>query len=176
MHLAQVIHQYRDNTMKNHRLFKRIILAFIALLVTSVITMTHAAAQDLPFNWEFINVNIDVQPNGDMLVTETQKYVFNSAYKNERYRYIPLSKVDEITDVTVQENGQIIPSQTGIENNQQWIRWEHQLNPPEAHTFILSYRVVGGLHVDTQTTQVYWKAICRSQSSCPDGDSQGALT
>ncbi|HEY9834296.1 MAG TPA: DUF2207 domain-containing protein, partial [Stenomitos sp.] len=145
--------------MRNYRWFKRIILASIALFVTLVITVTHAAAQNLPFNWEFINVNIDVQPNGDMLVTETQKYVFNTAYTNQRYRYIPLSKVEEITDITVQENGKTIPSQTGIKNNQQWIRWQHQLNPPEDHTFVLSYRVVGGLHVDTQKTQVYWKAI-----------------
>src|SRR4028118_1970272 len=145
--------------MKNYRLIKRFFLSLIALLVAFSIALTHAVAQELPFNWDFINVNIDVQANGDMLITETQKYVFNTAYTKQRYRYIPLDKVDEIKNITITENGKTLPSQTGIENHQQWIRWEHELNPPEAHTFVLSYRVVGGLHVDSQKTQVYWKAI-----------------
>ncbi|MGB3402921.1 MAG: hypothetical protein WBA77_09540, partial [Microcoleaceae cyanobacterium] len=33
-----------------------------------------------------MNVDIEVQENGDMLVSETQKYVFNQPYKNQRYR------------------------------------------------------------------------------------------
>ncbi|MGF1518948.1 MAG: DUF2207 domain-containing protein [Nodosilinea sp.] len=33
------------------------------------------------------------------------------------------------------------------------------MNPPDAQTFVLTYRVIGGLHVDPQTTKVYWKAI-----------------
>ncbi|MDB9466076.1 DUF2207 domain-containing protein [Dolichospermum circinale CS-1225] len=143
----------------NKQLIKRISLSLLSVLVTFLITFSHARAQEVKFYWDYINVNIDVQNNGDMLVTETQKYVFKSDYPNQRYRYIPLDKVDEIKDVTVQENNQIIPSETGIENNQFWIRWQHQLKPPETHTFVLKYRVVGGLHINNKNTQVYWKAI-----------------
>ncbi|MTJ10665.1 DUF2207 domain-containing protein [Anabaena sp. UHCC 0204] len=140
-------------------LMRRIGFSLIAVLVMVLITSTHAIAQQVPFYWDYIHVNIDVQTNGDMLVTEEQKYVFESAHSHKRYRYIYLNKVDEIRDVTVQENNQIIPSKTGIQNNQFWIRWQHQLTPPEARTFILKYRVVGGLHINGQNTQVYWKAI-----------------
>ena len=143
----------------NKQLIKRISFSLLSVLVTFLITFSHAVAQEVTFYWDYINVNIDVQNNGDMLVTETQKYVFKSDYPNQRYRYIPLDKVDEIKDVTVQENNQIIPSETGIENNQFWIRWQHQLKPPETHTFVLKYRVVGGLHINNENTQVYWKAI-----------------
>jgi hypothetical protein len=143
----------------NKQLIKRISFSLLSVLVTFLITFSHAVAQEVTFYWDYINVNIDVQNNGDMLVTETQKYVFKSDYANQRYRYIPLDKVDEIKDVTVQENNQIIPSETGIENNQFWIRWQHQLKPPETHTFVLKYRVVGGLHINNENTQVYWKAI-----------------
>jgi hypothetical protein len=118
-----------------------------------------ATPHDGPFYWESINADINVQPNGDMLVTETQTYMFTRPHTNQRYRYIPLSKVDDIKDVSVQEDNRIIPSQTGIENNQFWIRWQHDLRPPERHVFVLKYRVIGGLHVDSQNTQVYWKAI-----------------
>ena len=116
----------------------------------------------LPFYWNSINVAIAVQTTGDMLVTETHEYVFNKQHSNQRFRYIPLDKVDDIKDVTVRENNQIIPSQVGKENNQLWIKWKHELNPPESHTFVIEYRVVGGLHQYANTTQVYWKAIFSS--------------
>jgi hypothetical protein len=62
----------------------------------------------------------------------------------QRYRYISLAKVDDIQDVTVQENDKIIPNKIGIENNQFWISWQHELNPPEAHTFVLKCGGSGG--------------------------------
>lgn len=149
----------REKENMDKLLMRRLSFSLLAMLVTVLITFTHAVAQEVPFYWDYINVNIDVQTNGDMLVTETQKYVFKSDYPNQRYRYIRLDKVDEIQDVTVQENNQIIPSQIGIENNQFWIRWQHQLNPPESHIFVIKYRVIGGLHLNDDHTQVYCKAI-----------------
>ncbi|HLO84490.1 MAG TPA: DUF2207 domain-containing protein [Nostocaceae cyanobacterium] len=143
----------------NKRLIKRILFLSVSLFVAFLIIISHVIAQEVPFYWDSINVNIDVQANGDMLVTEQQTYVFDANYTNQRYRYILLDKVDEIKEVTVQENNQIIPSETGIKNNQLWIRWQHQLKPPAKHTFVLKYRVVGGLQMDEENTQVDWKAI-----------------
>ncbi len=85
----------------NERQFKKILYFLMTFLTVFMVTVTHAAAQQLPFYWDNINVIIDVQTNGDMLVTETQKYVFTADYNTERYRYIPLGKVDEIKDVIV---------------------------------------------------------------------------
>ncbi|MBE9123412.1 DUF2207 domain-containing protein, partial [Tychonema sp. LEGE 07199] len=149
----------------NKRILKRIVFSLLASLTLLLVTVTHATAQQLPFYWDNINVAIDVQTNGDMLVTETQKYVFTAAYNNERYRYIPLDKVDAIQDVTVAENNQIIPSSTGNENNQLWIRWQHELKPPDSHTFVIKYRVVGGLQLDGENTLVYWKAIAAGRKA-----------
>ena len=151
--------------MINKRLIKKIVFLLMASLSLFLVTVTHAAAQQLPFYWDNINVIIDVQTNGDMLVTETQKYVFTADYTNERYRYIPLDKVDEIKDVTVTEKNQIIPSSTGTENNQLWIRWQHELKPPDSHTFVIKYRVVGGLQLDGENTLVYWKAIAAGRKA-----------
>jgi len=149
----------------NKRLVKKIVFLLMAALTLFMVTVTHVAAQEIPFYWDNINVTIDVQTNGDMLVTETQKYVFTGNYRNQRYRYIPLDKVAAIKDVTVEENNRTIASSTGIEKNQFWIRWEHELKPPESHTFVLKYRVVGGLQVNGQNTQVYWKAIWADRKS-----------
>jgi hypothetical protein len=149
----------------NKRLVKKIVFLLMAALTLFMVAVTHVAAQEIPFYWDNINVTIDVQTNGDMLVTETQKYVFTGNYRNQRYRYIPLDKVAEIKDVTVEENNRTIASSTGIEKNQFWIRWEHELKPPESHTFVLKYRVVGGLQVNGQNTQVFWKAIWADRKS-----------
>ena len=59
--------------MINKRLLKKIAFLLMASLSLLLVTVTHAAAQQLPFYWDNINVIIDVQTNGDMLVTETQK-------------------------------------------------------------------------------------------------------
>lgn len=121
-------------------------------------------AHYFPYYWDYIDVSIEVQTNGDMLITETQKYVFTKPYSNQRYRYIPLDKVDELKDIAVKEDGQQLVAQTGIKNNQMWIKWQHPLNPPEEHTFELTYRVVGGLHIGKQRDRVYWKAIFPDRS------------
>lgn len=138
---------------------KRLLLFGITLIVSLILPLHHLQAQSVPFYWEFINVDIAVQTNGDMLVTETQKYTFTGDYKNQRYRYILLEKIDKITDVSVSENNQILPIETNIENNQFWIRWRHELKAPSSHTFVLKYRVIGGLHINGNDAKVYWKAI-----------------
>ncbi len=80
----------------NKSFAKQIVLPLTALLFTLSVPLFRITAEELPFYWESINVDIEVQTTGDMLVTETQKYVFNSDYSNQRYRYIPLAKVDDI--------------------------------------------------------------------------------
>lgn len=99
--------------MGNYQGFKRIIILSIAFIFGLFIAVAQANTSDFPFYWDFMNVDIEVESNGDMLVTETKKYVFNSNHTNERYRYIPLNKVDDIKDVTVEENGKKISSTTG---------------------------------------------------------------
>jgi Predicted membrane protein (DUF2207) len=141
------------------RRFCLVALSFVVVLFSTSIFGTPASAQASPFYWDSINADIRVQENGDMLVTETQTYMFEKAHTNQRYRYLPLDRVDQITDVSVQENNQTLPSQVGTENNQFWIRWQHRLSPPEKHVFVLKYRVIGGLQIEGTTSQVFWKAI-----------------
>ena len=151
--------------MKLTKLIQRFILFASTLFLVLIPSITHVNAQTTPFYWEFINVDIAVQNNGDMLVTETQKYTFTSNHTNQRYRYIPLDKVKEITDVSVSENNKIILSDRGTKNNQLWITWKHLLKPPESHTFVIKYRVVGGLQESGDNLQVYWKAIFPERNS-----------
>lgn len=147
---------------------KRALSAALLLTLLGVAFLAaHAASaqESPPVYWEFINVDIDVQGNGDLLVTETQKYVFTGPHTNQRQRWIPLDKVDTITGVQVFEAGELLPATTGLKDNQLWIRWSHPLNPPESHTFVLKYRVTGGLHIHDDGDQVYWKALFKDRAA-----------
>jgi len=137
------------------------VIVFALLLLN---TQT-ASAKSPPFYWDFINVLIDVQENGDMLITETQKYVFTGPHSNERYRYIPLDKVDGIDQVEVFEGERKLAAETNIKNGQRWIKWRHELNPPESHTFVLKYRIKGGIQIHGEEDWVYVKAIFKDRSA-----------
>lgn len=139
-------------------------LRFLSLIILSACCLTSAQAAP-PFYWESIAVDIEVHEHGDMSVTETHEYVFTAQHTNERYRWIPLDRVDRITDVEVFENGQALPHSLGTKNGQLWIRWQHALHPPETHTFVIKYRVIGGLQVGSKRDRVYWKAIFAKRSA-----------
>jgi hypothetical protein len=136
----------------NRKWVQLTILASVISLCVVFTSSLGATAQESPFHWEYINVNMDLQKDGDILVTETQKYVFDRNHSNRRYRYIPLDKVAEIKDISVTENNLIIPSTHQIAGNKVSIEWEHKLKAPETHIFVLKYRVVGGLRVEGQST------------------------
>ena len=61
---------------------------------------------------------IDVQENGDMLVTETQTYVFTAPHNNQRYRSIPLDKVDGINTISASLDRRRIPVSTEMEDRE----------------------------------------------------------
>ena len=146
-------------------------LGFFLILLTILIIPLSAkivnAQTSVPFYWDRIDVDIYVQDNGDMLIEETQRYTFTEHDDGVRYRWIPLDKVDEINSIEVFEYSfavfeyKPLSYTTGVEDNKLWIRWSHQRpgNFPAKHTFVLKYRVRGGLHISDTNDQVYWKAI-----------------
>ena len=139
--------------LKQLRVAPVLAIPFLVLFLT---VHSVSAQKSSPFYWEFINVEIDVQENGDMLVAETQKYVFTAPHTNERYRWRPLSKTGGIDSVELFEGEEKLPATAGVKNNRQWIKWRHELNPPESHTFVIKYRVKGGLHIDDNADMVYF--------------------
>ena len=108
---------FRQIESMNKQSTKRAIFTFLLVCASSLAISSHTLAQAVPFYWNYINVDLDLQTNGDILVTESQQYNFTADYKNQRYRYIPLDKLDEISDVTVEENGKLISSETGTKSD-----------------------------------------------------------
>lgn len=129
------------------------------LLLVALFTSQNVLAND-PFHWDFINVEINLQENGDLLVKETQLYVFDTPYNEQRFRWIPLDGIDDITDISVTDSGKPLDFQTSIEKNQRWIKWTKAINTPVQHLFVLSYRVIGGgLDILENGDRLHWNAI-----------------
>ncbi len=124
-------------------------------------TAIHATAAD-PFYWEKMDVDLQLVESGDLLVTETQKYVFTDKYTNRRNRYIQIDKIDSIQDIVVTENNKPVSNlQISKSDGKQHISWEHTFTEkfPEEHTFVLKYRAIGSLEVGDPQTKFKWMAI-----------------
>lgn len=116
------------------------------------------------FYQEFINVDIDIQPNGELLITETQREVFEDNTSKDktpkrRYRRIATSELDQIQLVDIRLNGQVVPSRINDSEDDWTIFWQSATNPPEPQTLVLTYRVIGSFRVDWQTTEIGWAPI-----------------
>jgi hypothetical protein len=121
--------------------------------------LTPIVAEEAPFYWEYMHIEMELRDNGDLRITEEQKYVFTGPHTTARYRAIALDKVDEITNASVSHDGTVLAASTTRKRNTFWIRWSHPLTPPESHTFTLRYIVKGGLRVYDHTDMVEWSAL-----------------
>jgi Predicted membrane protein (DUF2207) len=136
------------------------ILSFgLSILLGMTAIQATAAA---PFYWEKMDVDLQLAESGDLLVTETQKYVFTDKYTNRRNRYIQIDKIDSIQDIVVTENNKPVSNlQISKSDGKQHISWEHTFTAkfPQEHTFVLKYRAIGSLEVDDPQTKFKWMAI-----------------
>lgn len=114
-------------------------------------------AQSGPFKWTYIDVEIDVQENGDLLISERRQYSFKAGPGGKRHelsRPFLTDRIDDIQDVEVYElagNGQAssepLTAEHTVETDQNNLRicWFCETNPPEMRTYLLKYRVIGGI-------------------------------
>ena len=149
----------------------RLWLLLLLALVLALGSWNIAQAQEKSLYWQRYDVGIDVQPNSDMLVEETQQIVFTSGTFRFGFAAIPLDRVERITDVEVSEliNGVERPYTPGstqeygfvtsISEGNLEITWYFPPTSNSAHTYILRYRVLGGLRFYEGGDQLWWKAI-----------------
>ncbi|MDP3045850.1 MAG: hypothetical protein Q8O07_00015, partial [Chloroflexota bacterium] len=81
--------------------FLRLVIVVVLLLLVAA---PPALAQDpKDYYWDYINADITVNVDGSFTVVETQKYVFTQGSFHHATRYIPLDRVEGVTDVAVLE-------------------------------------------------------------------------
>ena len=145
--------------MINVKSIKEFTTGISRLFLLMIAISSAQAYAEAPYYWDHINVDIAVQENGDMLITEEHKYVFTGPHTGKRHRYIPMDKVDTIEDVAVREGDRALDPQILRIEGDLWIRWSHAAAWPSTNVFSIRYRVVGGLHKGFFRSSVHWKAV-----------------
>ncbi len=145
------------------------LLIFLATLLSLFITVP-AFAQTKVYYWENFDVQVSVQEDGSLLVTEQQTLNFSGDAFTFGYRDIPINsngRNDGITDISVRE-GDIVYQESDSQTQYTFqtltssdlltIRWYF---PPATgtHVYTISYRVLGGVKTEPSGNQVYWNAM-----------------
>ncbi|MDI7275135.1 MAG: DUF2207 domain-containing protein, partial [Anaerolineae bacterium] len=121
-----------------------------------------ARADDKTYHWDYIDVDITIQPNGDLDIVERHCYVFTEGSFTYAYRDVPLTRVESIDDVWVEEDGQRYGSdRLRVEHRDASLRitWYYPSTRNASRTFDLHYRARGALRIYEGGDQLYWKAI-----------------
>ena len=144
-----------------------------ALLVALALGLAGAPAtfaQTKSLYWERFDVDIVVEAEGTLLVTETQTIRFTSGTFTEGFAQIPLKNTDGIGDVVVSENGQEYDrgsscclstgeySVDSVDSNIE-IVWHMGRTEDETRTFELQYRVHGAIRRYEIGNEFQWNAV-----------------
>lgn len=111
------------------------------------------------YSWDYIDVDITIQTNGDLEIVETHGYAFGEGAFTYAYRDIPLSRVEGIEDVWVVDEGQArLRTSTARSGSNLRITWWFA---PTSGTriFRLHYRARGAVRIYPEGDQLWWKAI-----------------
>jgi len=158
--------------MNLSKVFSRRWIGLLIFLMTlaSLFIASPALAQTKVYYWESFDVQVSVQEDGSLLVTEQQTLNFSGDTFTFGYRDIPINSYgrnDGITDISVREGDIVYQEsssqaqytfQTLTSDNVLTIRWYF---PPALGTrvYTLSYRVLGGVRTEPSGNQVYWNAM-----------------
>ncbi len=129
-----------------------------------------AAQSGKRFSWDRFDVEIDIQPNGDFIVRETNEVRFEGGTFKFGYREIPARRFVYLTDIAVTFDGQPLRRTGGpggpgtfyrytADNNTIGIRYFFPEPVTGLHTIVLEYRVQGGLRYYEGGDQLWWKAV-----------------
>jgi uncharacterized membrane protein YgcG len=150
---------------------RRLWLGLAVVLLVTLVGWGTAQAQDKSLLWQRYDVNLTVQASSDILVEEIQQIQFTSGTFRFGFASIPMGRLDRITDLSVSEimDGRERPytagssGQYGFKTNRNGsnleITWYFPPTKNSTHTYILRYRVVGGLRFYEAGDQLWWKAI-----------------
>jgi len=144
-----------------------ILLAVLALLGTAA-----APEPQRSVTYERYDVDIDIQRDGSLLVAETYQLRFQGEFQTG-FAEIPLDNVSDIVDVGVREGDRAYveegsgPGTFSLERSYDAIRvdWEYEpTSGSETRTFVVEYRVLGGLWVYPDVDWLTWKAVPADRS------------
>jgi uncharacterized membrane protein len=147
-----------------------------ALLLGALAALLPSLARDAQAktaSWDRYDVRIDLHEDGSFTVTEDQTIVFEDGPFSQGYAIIPLSRVEDIENIGVAEDGRAYREGYGtpgtysasVIGGEIEILWWFEPATDETRHFTITYDVIGGLRVyqDEATgaarEQLWWRAI-----------------
>ncbi|MDD4179917.1 MAG: DUF2207 domain-containing protein, partial [Candidatus Margulisbacteria bacterium] len=148
---------------------------FAVAVLLPLLLLTAAGAKSL--YWERIDVDIYINQDSSVDVTEKQAYVFTGDY-NGGYREIKLSGFDSLSDIRVAE-GEVEYQRGNLDKyhftvtggrGTKMIKWRSRWpdEPPydqTPKTFTINYKIHGLITYQKDFDELYWKAIFEERES-----------
>jgi uncharacterized membrane protein YgcG len=155
----------------------RLLGAALLLFLTLLVALSPAHAQSKSLEWLRLDADITVMPNGDLQIAETNVINFTSGSFSFGFRDINLARITDVTNITVEENGQQLETEiVNTENNTLRIKY-YFLTPArnEQRTFILRYTVIGATRYYEGGDQVFWSVVYADRGGFPVLNSTGTV-
>jgi len=133
-----------------------------------------ARAESKSLVWLRLDTEIDVQPNGDLRITETNVIRFTQGTFRFGFRDIDRRRLTDVRDVQVLEDGRPIQVEL-TETEDDMLRIKYYFSRPardEQRTFTLRYTVSGALRYYPDGDQVYWVAVYADRAGFPVQDAR----
>lgn len=140
-------------------------LSLVLLLALTITARLTASAAAKSYRADRFDVDLVIEPDGRLLVTETVVFRFEGGPFTYVFRDLAFTELDDIEVIEARLDGQPLPSGTGP--GQVEIRPGRPLEvtwhlPPTAdatHTFTLVYRVEGAIRQLADADALFWRAI-----------------
>jgi len=147
------------------------VLAIVLLAPSSML-----AQEEKSFHWERYDYDIDILPNGDMLFAVTMTFSFDQGSFSQGYYAFSMDRVVDVRDVELLEGSQPYRLVSGesvggyqVEKGKLFsVVWWFPPSQNQARTFLLRFRVIGGLRIYDGGDQFYWNFYA--------GDRAGAIS
>jgi len=143
-----------------------LILACLILALSTVAGLAYAQGRSVV--GERFDVDLTVQTNGDVDVTETRTIAFQGGPFHYGFRTIPLSRLEGITNVEFYEgdrryqqssNESPYTFKTSVKGGDFNLRWYFPETSDSTHTFILKYTAKGAVRIYDAGDQIWWTAV-----------------
>jgi uncharacterized membrane protein YgcG len=157
--------------MMNGDLRRAIVAIGVVLLIAGLGAVpTTAQTTGRSVTWQNYDVDLAIQPDGSIVVTETQTIAFTGTYQ-QGYRLVPLDRTTGVTDVRVAEvvNGQPVQYSQGsgqpgtysarVGNDGLQVDWWFPPTSNSMRTFVLRYTANGAVRMYDGGDQLQWRAI-----------------
>ncbi|MFO7692348.1 MAG: DUF2207 domain-containing protein [Vicinamibacterales bacterium] len=138
----------------------------LILVATVLAAAALPAAAAKPYRAERFDVRVVVEPGGDLVVTETIRFIFGPEEFTYVYRELSARKTDGLTVIDASMDG--IPMERGKgagqfelrrDDSRRRIVWHFPATANAAHTFTVTYRAAGVVWHDTDSDVLTWTLL-----------------